>query len=333
MYDVEAVVRDVRASLPALPSNKEQPPAMPRVAAADRLPRLMLSGEGRLIRTGEGPPLPPALRIELYLDGNDQPSGYLMVQAGSGAAERWPILDLQRTGARDENFSYLFRIVDKQGRLRYLSLLGLHYGSGELRFRAFEGYLIIPGESGEVNKRPPVYPIDFGYHWPEPPQFIVRLASVKQESGLLDKQLAKLKDLRAMIAATQQRRETLAASAVPAEQEAKRQQDLAALAQQIALGERDREALLSEMAARIERIYVTRKEMADDWAAFRESNPYRWMIPPERLAAFDQLQSVSALRAGWREAHAALDGESKAPLRAAKQAMEQALLRELELRP
>jgi hypothetical protein len=136
-----------------------------------------------------------------------------------------------------------------------------------------------------------------------------------------------------MIAATQQRRETLAASAVPAEQEAKRQQDLAALAQQIALGERDREALLSEMAARIERIYVTRKEMADDWAAFRESNPYRWMIPPERLAAFDQLQSVSALRAGWREAHAALDGESKAPLRAAKQAMEQALLRELELRP
>jgi hypothetical protein len=333
LQDVEAVVREVRALLPALPSSDAHPPALPRLSAADRLPRLVLAGEGRLLRTRETPPLPAALRVELFLDGNDPPGGYLSVQAGSGVPERWPILDVQRTGLPDQDFFYIFRVLDKQSRLRYFSLLGLYYGAGALRFRAFEGYLIVPGEGGEVDKRPPVYPVDFGYHWPEPARFLVRLDSLKQESEVLDKQLTKLKALRALITSTQQHRETLATSSVPADQEAKRQQDGAALVAQVTQAEREREALTTDMTARIVRIYLTRKDLAEDWAAFRESNPYRWMTPRERGAAFDRLQPASALRAGWREAHAALDGESIAPLRSAQQAMEQALLRELELRP
>jgi hypothetical protein len=333
LRELESVVREVRALLPALPSGKEHPPAMPRVPVADRLPRLLLAGEGRLIRTGEGPPLPAALQVELYLDGNDPPAGYLMIQAGSNPPDCWPILDVQRAGAGNENFSYMFRVLDKQSRLRYLSLLGLYHGTGELRFRSFEGYLIIPGEAGSVNTRPPVYAIDFGYHWPVPPRFLARLDSLKQESEALDTQLVRLREVRSRSQDLYRQRETLAAAAVPPEQEAKRQQDLAVLGEQIAQAGRERETLSGDMAARVERIYGTRREMAQDWAAFHESNPYRWMTPAERLAAFDQIQPAGTLRAGWREAYAAIEGDSKPALRSARQAMEQSLPHELELRP
>ena len=333
LQELESVVREVRALLPTLPAGKETPPPLPRLPVADRLPRLLLTGEGRLIRTVEGPPLPAVLRVELYLDGNDPPGGYLMVQAGSSPPERWPILDVQRAGARNEDFSYTFRILDKQSRLRYLSLLGLYYGTGEFRFRSFEGYLIVPGEGGMVNLRPPVYPIDFGYHWPVPPRFLARLDFLKLESEALNAELVRLHDHRARIQDTQQQLQALTATAVPVEQEAKRKQDVAALGEQIAQAERDRNALTGEMETRVERIYMNRREMAQDWAAFHESNPYRWMTPPERLAAFDRLQTAGTLRAGWREAHAAIEGESKPALRSARQAMEHALLRELELRP
>ena len=333
LQDLESVVRDVRALLPTLPSGKEFPPAMPRLPVADRLPRLLLAGAGRLIRTGEGPPLPAALSVELYADGNDPPGGYLLVQGGANQPERWPILDVQRAGTRTENFSYIFRILDKQSRLRYLTLLGLYYGTGELRFRAFEGYLIFPGEGGVVNARPPIYPIDFGYHWPVPPRFLARLGSLKQDSEALNAQVLRLRELRSRIQDTHHQRETLAATNVPAEQESKRQQDAAALVEKIAQAERDRDALIADMLPRLERIYLTRREMAQDWAEFHESNPYRWMTPAERLAAFDQLQTAGNLRGGWREAHAAVEGESKSALRSARQGMEQSLLHELELRP
>jgi hypothetical protein len=269
--------------------------------------------------------------IDLYLNGDDPPGGYLLVR--TNAEERWPILDTHFSGSRDGDFTYVFRVLDKQSRLRYFAVLGVGYGTGGLRFRAFEGYLIIPSEAGAINRRPPIYPVDFGYHWPDPPRFISRLESLRQESGALDRELQRLRGLRSRLKELQQQRETLAASEVPAEQEAKRQEDLSSLDAQMDQADREREALTTEMASRLERIYRTRAEMAEDWTAFREANPYRWMTPAERVAMFQQLEGSGALRAGWREAHAAVEGESKPPLRSAKQAMEQALLRELESRP
>jgi hypothetical protein len=329
---VEEIVREVRAVLPGLPSQGVEPPRWPEVPDSGSPPRLALIGEGRLILAAGAEGLPGAIGVELSLDERDPPGGYLSVRAG-GMPERWPILSSSGTGSRGGDFAYLFRITDPENRLRYLALLGVRYGTGALRFRSFEGYLIFPGKGGTLADRPPLYPIDFGYHWPLPPRHEARLDMLRQESEALAGRLEELTRLKARAAEAGQVEEALRASPVPPAQEPRRQAELLALTGRRTEAEQAHAQLAEAVAAALERLYRLRGEIAGDWEAFRASNPYLWMSEAERRKSFAGLEQAAAWRATWRQGFEAVRGAERPALLAAREAMERALLRELERKP
>jgi len=169
LAQVAAAVAEARAILPRLPSDvRPLPLATPQDAAPAPEPRLVLSGEGLLLRPSAFPTLPSRLRVELYLDARSPPGGYLLVADAQGHA-RWPILDAVQHGSHDGAFADTFRVVDSGARLRYLALLGVPYDAGGQHFRSLEGYLIHPLPGGGVSAEGAIYPLDFGYRHPEPP--------------------------------------------------------------------------------------------------------------------------------------------------------------------
>lgn len=351
---VDAIVREIRDVLPGLPSQGVAPPSWPNVPARASQARVTLIGEGRLIRASGSEGLPAALHFEVFLDDGEPPRGHLLMQSEGRPPETAAIVTAAGTGRRDGDFSYMFRVADPGNRLLYFALTGVGYGTGALRFRAFEGYLIYPGQGGTLAARPPLYAVDFGYHWPLPPRHEVRLESLRRDSRRLDEQQAELKLLQEQAQELARREDALRASAVPAHQEARRQTDLAELAARRKDAAQSRRVLAAAMAATLEGLYRLRVEIAEEWGAFRESNPYRWMSEKERHGSAAAIEGANALRAAWRKTHEAIvleaitqeptppssgsgggeQGDSALPsLAAAREAMERALLRELENKP
>ena len=330
---VERLVRDVRAILPALPARDVAPPAFELPPLAESAVRHVLSGTGRLVRAGPASDLPPSIRVDLYLDSREPPGGYLLVGSGAQPGERWPILSAHRAGDPGGDFTYTLRVADRERRIRYLTLLGLHYGSGGLRFRAFEGYLIFPGKGETLGGRPPIHVIDFGYRWPVPPRHEAKVARLQRDSDAANALRAQHEAGAGALERDRRARDALRSSAVPAEREGDRQRDLAAMETRL-IGAAARQVELSrDLAEALLVLYRLRSEIAADWETFRENNPYRWMAPEQRRASFALLAGTRSLEQRWRAAYDAIEGDRRKALRSAREAMEAALLREIELEP
>ncbi|MEE8554229.1 MAG: hypothetical protein V3T00_00115, partial [bacterium] len=82
-------------------------------------------------------------------------------------------------------------------------------------------------------------------------------------------------------------------------------------------------------------LYRLRSEIAADWETFREKNPYRWMAPGQRRASFALLAGTRSLEQRWRvdAIEGGLPDALREALRNAREAMEAAVLREVELEP
>lgn len=332
---VERVVRDVRTILPALPARDVSPPVIELPPPAESAARHVLSGTGRLVRAGTASDLPPSIRVDLYLDSQDPPGGYLLVGSGARPAERWPILSVHRAGDSAGDFTYTFRVADGESRIRYLTLLGLHYGSGGLRFRAFEGYLIFLGKGETLGGRPPIHVIDFGYRWPVPPRHEAKVARLRQDSDTANALRAQHDAGAEALARDRQARDTLRSSDVPAARERDRRRDLAAMDTRLIAAAARQEVLSRDLAEALLGLYRLRSEIAADWETFREKNPYRWMAPGQRRASFALLAGTRSLEQRWRvdAIEGGLPDALREALRSAREAMEAALLREVELEP
>ena len=109
--------------------------------------------------------------------------------------------------------------------------------------------------------------------------------------------------------------------------------DLAAMETRL-IGAAARQVELSrDLAEALLVLYRLRSEIAADWETFRENNPYRWMAPEQRRASFALLAGTRSLEQRWRAAYDAIEGDRRKALRSAREAMEAALLREIELEP
>ena len=155
--------------------------------------------------------------MTLYLNDQPVPEGYLHLRPDGGPAQRWPILSAVLDGRLDADFTYTFRLADPQNRLRFLTVLGLGYGVDKLRFRAFEGYLIFPGAGGTVSRQEPMYAIDFGYRWPEPPRHVRMAQRLATLTASLEEGGRSLSAAREARADAEKVQKTLQAASVPAD--------------------------------------------------------------------------------------------------------------------
>lgn len=317
LNDVDAIVREVREVLPALESRSANAISWPDIPRGEARTRAKLIGSGRLIRAEGAEALPSTLEFELRLDEHDQ-HGHLLVRGGAPLDGEWKIITADRLGDRDGAFTYTFRLAAPDHRLYYLSVISVKYGVGSLRFRSFEGYLIFPGKDGTLSARPLLYAIDFGYHWPVPPLHESRLASLEADSARLTEQAANLA----------RRIDTLRASDVPADQRARRRDDLAEWDARRLEAIRARKPLADNMAAALEKIYRLRADIAGDWLAFRRSNPYRWLADEARQRTAARLNAAETMTERWRTAFDAVGGAERPSLREARAALERALLAE-----
>jgi hypothetical protein len=329
---VAAVVAEARAILPRVPTDAKPPPLAPADAPTEPAPRLTLVGEGILLRPSAFPDLPQRLRVELYLDERDPPGGYMSVMDARGTA-RWPILDAYTRGTREGAFADTFRVLEPPGRLRYLALLGVPYESGGQRFRSFEGYLVHPAPGGEVSAQGAIYPIDFGYRLPDPPEPVrlakalaERIADLRTRFGDWPGLVQRVTDLQD---ATRRLRET----PVPAGQAPRQRQDLEDFGRRTAVAEAERNKAAAALRERLLEAYQARGAVSAAWLSFVDSNDFRWDAAGARSAAY---QPLADLRAGYsllEQVYGALHGDEDAALKAARAAMERALLREQELAP
>ena len=335
--DIYRVVGELRAILPSVPARNVAPPA-PRPYPEASAARPVLEGQGRLIYAegrspgGSARP-PPSIRVTLYLNDQPVPQGYLHLRPDGGPAQRWPILSAVLDGRLDADFTYTFRLADPQNRLRFLTVLGLGYGIDNLRFRAFEGYLIFPGAGGTVSRQEPMYAIDFGYRWPEPPRHVRMAQRLATLTASLEEGGRSLSAAREARADAENAQKVLQAASVPADQETARQNDLRELARQAGLRQIDVARLKAELAADLERIYRLRSERVDEWARYRLSNAYRWQ---RHLARGREIEPVdftarvdfTAQQEVWSRVFGAVNGSERETLNRAREAMEAALLRE-----
>lgn len=329
--EIYRVVGELRSILPSVPARNVAPPA-PRTYRETSPARPVLEGQGRLIYAGgrpQGGGARPAARIRVTLSLNDQPApeGYLDLRPDGGPTQRWPILSAVLDGRLDADFAYTFRLADPENRLRYLTVLGLGYGVENMRFRAFEGYLLYPGAGGTISRQEPMYAIDFGYRWPEPPRHVRMAERLATLTASLEGRGGRLASARAARAHAAKAQKALQAATVPADQESARQSDLRDLARRTGVLQADVVRQAAELAADLERIYRLRSERVDEWARHRLSNAYRWQ---RHLARGRDIEPVdfTAQQEVWSRVFGAVNGSGRDSLNQARDEMEAALLRE-----
>lgn len=324
---LSAVVANVRSILPSVPlgikpialgTTPTQPPPQPR---------LVLKGEGRLLRPGAFPNLPPRMRVSVFLDSRTPPGGYLSVTDASGTA-RWRILDAVQNGKRDAAFAITLRLSDDKARLRYLVLLGIPFETGGQHYRSLEGYLIEPGPDGSLSTGGPVYPLDFGYRHPDPPPPVAAAHAQALRAQALGGTASALQAQEDQVASLQDEAQKLATTSVPAGQAAKQRQDVARLRDRIAAARSQADQTRAGLRRALLALYHERARLTDTWIAFTEDNSYRWRNAAAKRAAYAPLQALGAHNPALDKAYAVLHGDDDPELRAARDALRRALERE-----
>lgn len=324
---LSAVVADVRAILPSVPlgvkpialgATPTQPPPEPR---------LVLEGEGRLLRPSTFPDLPPRMRVAVFLDPRTPPGGYLSVTDAQGTT-RWRVLDAVQDGRRDAAFAITLRLSDARARLRYLVLLGVPFDAGGQHYRSLEGYVILPGPDGSLSTAGAVYPVDFGYRHPDPPPPVAVAEALNRRVQALGATAAALRTQGAQLDKLQAEAHKLAATPVPADQAARQRRDVARLNQRVAAARKDVEQTRNALRSALLAIYRERARLTDTWIAFTKDNAYRWRDAAAKRAAYAPVRALGADSTTLEQAYALLNGNDDAALRSAREAMRKALERE-----
>ncbi|MBI4083955.1 MAG: hypothetical protein HY423_15235 [Candidatus Lambdaproteobacteria bacterium] len=349
---LEQQVREIRAILPRVPAGATLPAVPAPAPGAPRLaPRLALRGAASLLQPERHPGLPGQLALEVYLDEGQPPGGYLAItparvgqgggQPGAlqvGGIERWPILAAQQAGSAaaasvaDEDVALLLRVTDPENRLRHLYVLSLGYGEGSARYRALEGYLFVPAAGGALAGAA-VYPVDFGYRWPEPPAVARQAAELALKLGALRTLAGRRAEALARAAEAGRLAGGLRKADVPPGQQAKRQADLREIEARARAATDQAGAMGQDLRALLLEIHRGRAALAEEWIAFTATNPYRWRGAAGREALYRPLAALAPDEAFAGQVFATLGGAGDAALAEAQRRMAQALEREAQRRP
>lgn len=292
MARVSLVVGQTRAQFPSLsgtelPYETRKPPEGP---GAEPEPALFGTGAGvqRGIQTGER----PRIRVELYLEKRNYAGGHARLTLADGSKERWDVVAFDQRGEADERFDFTYLLSDPEGRMRYLVVIGGSYESGGTRYHGYEGTLLVPGVGHDLQNWTRAYKVDFGYRYPVTPTY---QSLVEQADSLFDKldrnarDLKRLRSEEAGLAGDLAEARAQPATGEEAQQAQARRTDLEKQLGQVRARTKD---LAAAMEQELLTYFGLRGQIADAYAAFVETNPYRWRDLEGKQAYYDAWKPV-----------------------------------------
>ena len=238
----------------------------------------------------------PRVRMTLHLEKNAYARGRLELAAEDGSLQQWPIIAFDHQGRADGEFEFIYLLAPEDFPPSYLVLIGGTYDDGQTKRWGLEGTLIVPAASGAVEPWRQAYKIDFGYEFPVVPEYQSNLESLNTTLDALlegleifsetSEELAALTlDLAGLGGDDKETRGTLRAKIRMVDQQ---------LSQQLTAMENGAEAWIK-----------ARKELANQYAEFSQSNAYNWAKPDRQREYFSLWSESEALDLEFEQAFAA----------------------------
>lgn len=260
--------------------------------AAGSVPEPALRGSGTGVQPGLQLDTPERIEAALYLDKQRYARGYLEVTRSGAPPERWPIVAYDQRGKPRETFDFTYVLATPTDELRYLVVIGGRYDEGGEAYLGYEGTLIVPGPGNDLEAWQKAYKLDFGYRFPVVPAHQRKVKQAQALFGELQRDVARLDRLRDGIAASEGELAALQGTAPPAAQAARHDQAIAEEQARRDSLQVQRDALIETTEAKLVRYYGLRKALSDEFAAFTQSNRWRWLDQAGKQAFYDDWKVV-----------------------------------------
>lgn len=254
----------------------------PDAALAARV-SLALQGQGRAVTAGIDAATGEPVSLTLFLDKSAYQEGYARVTVGQGHSSTWPILAFDQRGKAEGDFEFLYLLGNPAGGNAYLALLGGSYQEGDAALYGMEGTLLIPSPAGTVAGWQRAYKLDFGFRTPAEPAYRALVDEAAQQFRGFERRMSSLERIQAEHQRVEGQHTRLLEQAEAAETPS---EALVAAEKRLTTlqGQWVREkAEARELAIRY---YQTRARLAQAFAAFLDSNRYRWRRLEEQQEAF-----------------------------------------------
>lgn len=255
-------------------------------------PEVALQGEGIGVQPGLQTGERPRIRVTLYLDKKTYANGYLEVTPATGATERWSVVAFDQQGTPRKRFDFTYVLATPAGQLRYLALIGGPYKQDGADYLGYEGTLIEPGAGNDLERWTRAYKLDFGFHFPVVPEHQRKVEQAVSIFRDLQRDMDALESLRERIAAAEGELATLRNSEVPADQAARREQQIAEDEKRLETLRSERDARVKSTEERFVSYYQLRLAISNEFAAFTRSNHYTWLDTAGKQAFYDDWKVV-----------------------------------------
>lgn len=245
-------------------------------------PELALVGRGTRVTPGIQKGQQQRLKMALYLEKQNHADGYAMITLPGSGKQTWPIVAYDLLGKSDGDFDFLYQLVDPEGRLRYLVVIGGRYTEKKKAYIGFEGTLIYPGKNQSLDNWESAYKINFGYKFAEPPTF---QSQVKQADDLFSgvgKNLERLDKYQKDIDFTRNRRDDSDG----------KEKNGGALKDSLESLQNQRKALMENMEDDLLQYFKLRERISNGYAAFVGTNQYRWKSLEGKRKYYDAWKTV-----------------------------------------
>ena len=286
------VVAQTRAQFPEL-SAVEVPfgPRPSPTAEEAGPPELVLQGEGVSLTPGVQVGEPTRVRFALYLSKPGYGTGCATLAPAGEAEETWRVVAYDQRGSAGGGFEFLYVLAAPDGTLRYLAAIGGAFERDGKRWHGFEGTAVVPSPATGVTGWRRAYKIDLGKAFPAEPAFAAEVDAADDLYGRLRREVAALERLKERAAAARAELARLEGLPPPPEPAARQ----AALAGQQGRVERLAAELKQRIAAAdqdFRRYYALRHDISRDFAAFQQTNAYRWLRREAQQAHYRHWQRV-----------------------------------------
>ncbi|MBI4081532.1 MAG: hypothetical protein HY423_02870 [Candidatus Lambdaproteobacteria bacterium] len=287
------IVAQTRAQFPELSAVGLAYTPRPAPRQAPGAPELVLRGGGTSISPGVQVEPGSSAQVALYLRKPGYAEGYAEVAVDGRPARAWRIVAFDQRGHPDKSFEFLYALADPDGTLHYLAVVGGLYRQAEAEALGIEATLVDPGPAAQLDDWKRAFRIDFGKRFPAVPVYHGLVEEAVARFRDLDRDVPALEGLRQPIAEGDDRLRRLREAPL-AEGETQAARD-AATAEAAARVAGFREQLAAGVAAAETTFlgyYALRAKLDAEYAAFHETNHYRWLSAERQQGFYDHWKQV-----------------------------------------
>ena len=246
-----------------------------------------LTGKGIMVSSGMHEQGKETLDFVLHLEKEHYADGYLEINTRDGKKEAWVIVGYDHLGSPEAAYDFTYLLQTPGGTLAYLVLIGGEYKEGEAAFVGYEGTLILPGKGNSLKNWEQAYKIDFGFRHPVPP---VYQPMVNHAHSIFKGLPSKLSRLESKLHSLRRAQDKAAGYRnIPSGQELTPEQtaEMDQAHNTLAMNEQEAAAMIEEVETEFLGYFKLREDIADAYAAFYDSNLYRWQPLKEKRAYYD----------------------------------------------